>query len=389
MNKRENNLKLNYVGLWLTVFIFLFSANEILARPKLIPKTPSIAAKSYIMVDYDSGKILASENADEQVEPASITKLMTAYVIFDELSQGNISLSDEVTISKKAWQTQGSRMFIRVNSKVSVELLLQGMIIQSGNDASVALAEYVAGSEGAFAALMNQHALSLGMKNTHFVNSTGLPDEQHLTTAKDLAKLAAALIRRFPEYYKWYSVKSFKYNKINQFNRNKLLWRDKTVDGMKTGYTKNAGYCLVASSKRDNMRLITIVLGTKSASARAQESQKLLNFGFRFYETHELYKAGVSVKQIDIYKGQQDKLDIGLINPLYITIPRGDYKNLKPIVNVQDRILAPMAKGQELGNISIQLGETLIKKVPLVSLNDVPEGSFFKRLKDSILLLFK
>jgi len=270
MNKRENNLKLNYVGLWLTVFIFLFSANEILARPKLIPKTPNIAAKSYIMVDYDSGKILASENADEQVEPASITKLMTAYVIFDELSQGNISLSDEVTISKKAWQTQGSRMFIRVNSKVSVELLLQGMIIQSGNDASVALAEYVAGSEGAFAALMNQHALSLGMKNTHFVNSTGLPDEQHLTTAKDLAKLAAALIRRFPEYYKWYSVKSFKYNKINQFNRNKLLWRDKTVDGMKTGYTKNAGYCLVASSKRDNMRLITIVLGTKSASARAQ-----------------------------------------------------------------------------------------------------------------------
>ncbi|MFK5984138.1 MAG: D-alanyl-D-alanine carboxypeptidase family protein [Pseudomonadota bacterium] len=357
--------------------------------PKVIPKAPIIAANSYIMIDYDSGKVLAEKNSNVRVSPASITKVMTAYVVFSELKAGNIKLDDLVTISKKAWQTQGSRMFIEVNRKVSVEKLLQGMIIQSGNDASVALAEYVAGSEDSFAALMNQHAGSLGMSKTQFLNSTGLPDAEHLTTAKDLAILASALIRKFPEYYKWYSTKEFTYNKIKQFNRNRLLWRDKSVDGMKTGYTKDAGYCLLASSKRENMRIITVVLGTKSKSARAQESQKLLNFGFRFFETHALYKANVALKHIKAYKGNLPELGLGLKETLFVTIPRGQYKNLKPMINVKDKIIAPVLKGQPLGEVEIKLNDKVIAKKSVVALHDLAEGSLWQRGRDSIILMFK
>jgi len=359
------------------------------ATPKVIPKAPSIAAKSFIMIDYNTGKVLAEKNSKTRVSPASITKVMTAYIVFNELRAGNIKLDDLVTISKKAWKTQGSRMFVEVNKKVSVEDLLQGMIIQSGNDASVALAEYVAGSEETFAELMNQHARSLGMQNTLFKNSTGLPDDEHLTTAEDLSILARALIRNFPEYYKWYSTKEFTFNKIKQHNRNQLLWRDKSVDGIKTGYTKSAGYCLLSSSKRENMRIISVVLGTESKSARAAESQKLLNFGFRFYETHALYQANTPLKQINVYKGLQPALDVGVLEPIYVTIPRGKYKSLKPLINMTDKIIAPIAKGQHLGEVEIKLNnKTLIKK-PLVALHDIAEGSLWKRAKDSVILMFK
>lgn len=358
-------------------------------NPKIIPKAPLIAARSYIMIDYDSGKVLAEKNSQQRVSPASITKVMTAYVVFSELRAGNIKLDDLVTISKKAWKTQGSRMFIEVNRKVSVENLLKGMIIQSGNDASVALAEYVAGSEETFSALMNQHARSLGMLNTQFNNSTGLPDDEHLTTAKDLSLLAQALIRNFPEYYTWYSTKEFTFNKIKQHNRNQLLWRDKSVDGIKTGYTKSAGYCLLTSSRRDNMRIISVVLGTKSKSARAEETQKLLNFGFRFYETHALYQPNTPLKQVKIYKGSQASLDIGLAEAIFVTIPRGQYKSLKPFINIKEKIIAPIAKGDHLGNVEIKLNnETLIKK-PLIALHDIGEGSLWQRGKDSIILMFK
>ncbi len=370
-------------------FLLLVISINLSAAPKIIPKAPIVSAKSYIMIDYNSGKIIAQKNADMRVAPASITKIMTAYVVFNELKAGNIHLSDMVTVSKNAWKTPGSRMFIEVNKKVSVKDLLKGMIIQSGNDASVALAEYVAGGEDAFAALMNQHARELGMKNTEFVNSTGLPHERHLTTASDLAILAAALIRRFPQYYKWYSTKEFTYNNIKQYNRNKLLWRDKTVDGMKTGYTKDAGYCLVASSKRDNMRLITVVLGTKSASARIQESQKLLNFGFRFYESHALYQAGKPLKTVRVYKGRQTELDLGLSRTLYVTIPRGSYKQLDSVINIKESIVAPIAKGDILGSVEVKLDGKLLARQNVVALHDVPTGSLLQRSKDALLLMFK
>jgi len=383
MMKRPNFLVLLLLGL------FLLLQQAAWAAPKVIPKAPIIAANSYIMVDFDSGKILSEKAADTQVHPASITKVMTSYVLFHELKEGNIQLTDLVTISKKAWKTPGSRMFIEVNRKVSVEDLLKGMIIQSGNDASVALAEFVAGSEEAFAALMNQHASQLGMKNTNFMNSTGLPHPEHLTTARDLGILATALIRDFPDYYKWYAVKEFKFNKIKQFNRNKLLWRDKSVDGIKTGHTEAAGYCLVASSKREDMRLITVLLGTKSTSARAQESQKLLNFGFRFYETHALYQANVPLKSVRIYKGKKTELALGLKDTLHVTIPRGQRKNLKPSIKLQQIIEAPVSKGNEFGQVEVLLDGKVAAKVPVIALEDIPKGSLWQLGKDSVLLMFK
>ena len=367
----------------------LFTINTLQAAPKIIPRAPEIAAKSYILMDYNSSKIIAQKNADMPVAPASITKVMTAFVVFSELEEGNIKLDDLVTVSKKAWKTPGSRMFINVNSKVSVEDLLQGMIIQSGNDASVALAEHIAGSEDTFAALMNQHAQELGMKNTHFVNSTGLPDKTHKTTARDLAILARALIKRFPQYYKWYSTKDFTYNKIKQSNRNTLLWRDKSVDGMKTGHTEEAGYCLLASAKRNNMRLISVVLGTSSANARAQETQKLLNFGFRFYESHIIYPAQKTLKKIRIYKGSKEQLAVGVANDIAVTIPRGQYKNLKPAMTINTPLEAPVSKGQKLGSVKITLDGKVLASSPLIALEDIPEGSLWQQAKDSALMMLE
>jgi len=353
-----------------------------------IPKPPSSSAKAFIIQDFHSGRVVAAENADQSYDPASITKLMTAYVVFNELQAGNINLSDMVTISEKAWRTPGSRMFVEVGKLVAVEDLLQGMIVQSGNDATVALAEYVAGSEDTFAALMNRHAEELGMTGSHFVNSTGLPAENHYMTARDIANLATAVIRRFPEYYKWYSQKEFTFNDITQHNRNKLLWRDESVDGIKTGYTESAGYCLVTSAQKEGMRLITVVLGTASANARVDSSQALLNYGFRFYETHKLYDAGTALASSRIWKGSINTIQLGLDRPLYVTIPRGRYDALEASMKVDNRIMAPVGSGTTLGSVQVKLADEIVAEQPLVSLQEVPEGSFLQRITDEALLYF-
>ncbi|HDY85016.1 hypothetical protein LCGC14_0644370 [marine sediment metagenome] len=351
------------------------------------PVAPSVGAKSYILQDFASGRVIAESNADERLPPASITKLMTAYVISHELDAGNIKLDDEVLISEKAWRMVGSRSFIEVNTKVPVEALLRGMIIQSGNDAAVALAEHVAGSEETFAQMMNQYAQKLGMKDTNYSNSTGLPDPNHYTTARDIATLSAAIIRDFPDHYKWYAEKEYKYNDITQHNRNKLLWRDSSVDGLKTGHTEEAGYCLAASAIRDDMRLISVVLGTHSDNARAQETQKLLNYGFRFFETHELYPAMTEIADGRVWKGSDKQVQLGLAKPLSVTVPRGRYKELVASTNVQKPIIAPVAAGAELGEVEIRLGDEVIAKQHLVAINAIEQGGWFSRLIDSILML--
>jgi D-alanyl-D-alanine carboxypeptidase (penicillin-binding protein 5/6) len=294
-----------------------------------------------------------------------------------------------VTISPKAWKMPGSKMFIEVGKKVSVHDLIKGMVIQSGNDASVALAEHIAGSEEVFAELMNKYAESLGMAHTHYMNATGLPNPDHYTTAEDLSILARALINKFPEEYEWYAQKKFTFNGITQYNRNKLLWQDPSVDGLKTGHTESAGYCLVTSAKRDDMRLISVVLGTDSAKQRIQESQKLLNYGFRFFETHKLYQAGQRLNDARIWEGQQDTVGLGLENDLYVTIPRGQYKNLKIESTIDPKITAPVNADQPLGELTVSLNDETISQKQLVSLSPVEEGSFFKKILDQIKLLFK
>jgi D-alanyl-D-alanine carboxypeptidase (penicillin-binding protein 5/6) len=354
-----------------------------------IPKPPSTGAKSFIIQDYGSGNILAEENSDVSVDPASITKLMTAYTVFNELQSGNISLDDIVTISEKAWRTPGSRMFVEVGKQVAVEDLLQGMIVQSGNDATVALAEYVAGSEDSFAALMNKHAEEIGLTGSHFMNSTGLPEENHYMTARDIAQLSTLLIRNYPEYYKWYSQKEYTFNDITQHNRNRLLWRDESVDGLKTGHTESAGYCLVTSAEKEGMRLITVVLGTSSDNARTDASQALLNYGFRFFETHKLYDAGTQLTTSRIWKGSSETVALGIDKPLYVTIPRGQYNSLDASMNIDQRIMAPVNAGEPLGSVLVKLGEQVVADQPLVSLQSVGEGSFWQRITDEGLLYFE
>ncbi len=355
----------------------------------IVPAVPKIDARGYVLMDYDSGKIIAEKRADERMEPASLTKLMSAYIVFDELKRGKISLDDKVLISEKAWRMQGSRTFVEVGKRVPVETLLKGMIVQSGNDATVALAEYVAGDESVFATMMNQMAQQLGMTGTHFVNATGLPDPDHYTTARDMAILAQALIRDFPDYYGWYSIRKFKFNGIEQFNRNKLLWRDDSVDGLKTGHTESAGYCLVASAKRDAMRLISVVLGAKSEEARARESQKLLNYGFRFFETHRLYGPGEKLTTVRVWKGEREQAALGLAEAMVITIPRGEYDNLKAAMKVQPSITAPVEKGARYGEVVVTLEGETVASAPLIALEAVPEGGLFQSIKDEILLLFE
>ncbi len=351
------------------------------------PSAPTIAAKSYILQDFASGKIIAASNSEQRLPPASITKLMTAYVVSHELEAGNIALSDDVRISEKAWRMVGSRSFIEVNTKVSVEVLLRGMIIQSGNDAAVALAEHIAGSEDTFAQMMNQYAQQLGMFNTNYRNSTGLPDPEHYTTAHDIAILAAAIIRDFPDHYAWYAEKEFTYNNITQHNRNKLLWRDATVDGLKTGHTEEAGYCLTASAERSGMRLISVVLGTRSENARAQETQKLFNYGFRFFESHDLYEAQQKIADSKVWKGETDLVNVGLAESLAVTVPRGRYKELVATSNIQSPIVAPITAGQVLGEVTINLGDELIATRELVALEDINEGSWWRQLIDTILMM--
>jgi D-alanyl-D-alanine carboxypeptidase (penicillin-binding protein 5/6) len=369
--------------------LVLMVANTVLSQTITTPNPPAIAANSYLLMDFNSEELLAEFDINKTVEPASITKMMTAYVVFSELKSGNVSLNDEVTISEKAWRTGGSKMFIEVNKKVKIGELVKGMIIQSGNDACVALAEHIAGSEETFADMMNQHAQKLGMKNSHFVNATGLPAENHKITALDAAKLAKAIIVEFPAYFETFSEKEYTYNKITQHNRNTLLWRDPSVDGFKTGHTEAAGYCLVSTAKRNGMRLIAIVMGTESKKARADETQKLFNYGFRFFETNLLYKSLEKRVNIEVWKGVDENVDLGLADDLYVTIPRGQYKNLKAKVDMPSHINAPIRQGQTIGQLNIQLDNTLVISKPLVSLKFVNPGGWWTRTTDSMGLWFK
>ena len=371
------------------LLILLVIPHILVAAPLPIPKPPATGARAFIIQDFHSERVLAEQGSDQSVEPASITKLMTAYTVFKELGSGNIALTNMVTISEKAWRTPGSRMFIEVGNQVSVENLLMGMIIQSGNDATVALAEYIAGSEETFAALMNRHAEELGLGGSHFVNSTGLPDKDHYMSARDIAHLSERLIREFPEYYQWYSQKEFTWNDITQYNRNKLLWRDDSVDGIKTGHTDSAGYCLVTSAEKDGMRLITVVLGTKSENARAEASQALLNYGFRFFETHKLYDTDTALTTTRVWKGATESLQLGLDKPLYATIPRGQYKSLDASMSVDNRITAPVTTGQALGTVLVRLGNDVIAEQKLVALQSIEEGSFWQRIMDEAMLYFE
>lgn len=373
-----------------TVFALLFIAvsSQAGAAPP-IPAAPQIAASGHLLFEMQSGRVLAEHNADERLEPASLTKIMTAYVVFNELHEGHIALDDEVLVSKKAWQTPGSRMFIEVDTRVPVGELIKGMVIQSGNDASVALAEHVAGSEETFAALMNEHAARLGMTSSHFMNATGLPHEQHYTTARDIAKVTEATIHEFPEQYKLYAIKEMTYNEIRQRNRNRLLWWDESVDGVKTGHTEAAGYCLVSSAQKEGMRLVAVVMGTASENAREQESRELLNYGFRFFETHRLYGAGETLIDARVFMGESDGLPLGLSQDLFVTIPRKQYDKLAANMALNHPIQAPIAKGQPQGRLEVTFDGEPFTEVPLVALKDIPKGGLFDQAMDSVLLMFE
>jgi D-alanyl-D-alanine carboxypeptidase (penicillin-binding protein 5/6) len=352
------------------------------------PAPPALDAKAFILQDFQTGKVLAEGNADEKLAPASLTKIMTVYVVFKELANGHLHLDDLATISKKAWGTSGSRMFIEVNAQVKVEDLLKGVIIQSGNDASVALAEHIAGNESTFADLMNQHAARLGMKNTHFKNADGLPIEDHYTSARDLAILTTALIKEFPQYYPWFAQKEFTYNNIVQHNRNLLLSRDGTVDGVKTGHTEDAGYCLVASALRNDMRLISVVMGTKSANARAIENQNLLNYGFRFFESPRLYEGKTSLSDSKVWKGDAQTVPLGLAESLYVTVPRGSAGDVKTAIHINAPLVAPFKEGDKFGTVDVTYKDKVIDQKDLVALKAVAEGNMFRRLLDGVLMRF-
>jgi D-alanyl-D-alanine carboxypeptidase (penicillin-binding protein 5/6) len=377
-----------FVHSFLFVLIFQLAVLPLRAEVQ-VPTPPELNARGYILVDHFSGQVLASKNENERLDPASITKLMTAYAAFRALREGGITLQDEVLVSEKAWRTAGSRMFIEVNTRVTVDDLLHGMIIQSGNDASVALAEFLAGTEETFAQLMNQYALELGMVNTQYQNSTGLPAKDHFTSAADIARLGNAIISEFPEYYPLYSQREFTYNSITQKNRNALLWRDPSVDGMKTGMTDAAGYCLVSSAARDDMRLVAVVLGTKSPTARANDSQALLNYGFRFFETRLLYSAGGSVAEARVWKGDAESIRIGLKNDLYVTIPRGSYEQIETKMDLPDQLIAPVDAEDQLGVVRVNLAEEMLAERNLLALNTIYEGSIWERARDSVLMWFE
>jgi D-alanyl-D-alanine carboxypeptidase (penicillin-binding protein 5/6) len=379
---------MNIVSLFLGILAVLFSGPS-LAAAKPIPDPPTLNASSYFLIDFDSGRVLAEKDSDKHIEPASITKLMTAYLVDKAIADGDVALDEMVTISEKAWRMKGSKMFVEVGKQVSVEELLKGLIIQSGNDASVALAEHIAGSESAFAGYMNHQAQLLGMANTSFVNATGWPHKDHYSSARDISILTQAMIRDFPETYRYYKEREYTFNKIRQFNRNRLLWRDETVDGVKTGHTESAGFCLVASAQRGDMRLISVVLGADSDKARTQSSQSLLNYGFRFYETHKLYRAEEVLKTARIWYGDQEQVSMGVGRDVHITIPRGRYRDLDASMEIDQEISAPIARGQQLGLVNIKLDDELIVSEHIVAMQGVDEGSFFARTMDSIKLMFR
>ena len=370
----------------LLVLVTGISLNIAAPAVTVVPPPPEIDASSYLIMDADSGFHLVEKNIDQRVEPASLTKMMTSYVVAGQISGDHIAMTDEVIVSEKAWRMGGSRMFIEVGNKVSVEDLLKGVIIQSGNDASVALAEHVSGTEEAFAGLMNHYASELGMNGTHFMNSSGWPDENHFTTARDLAIMARAMIRDYPEIYALHSIREFTYNDIKQSNRNRLLWKDSSVDGIKTGHTESAGYCLVASAVRDGIRLISVIMGTTGTQARTNATQALLNYSYRFYETRKLYAVDETVTTVKVWKGERDSLDLVVEDELVLTLPRGQYDQLKTQMTVEEKLIAPISSGQKLGQIELSLDDKVIATRPLVASEAVPAGSFFVRLRDHIKL---
>jgi len=354
----------------------------------ITPKPPEMSGKAYVLMDFDTGKILVSKNADTQIPPSSLTKMMTAYVLSDEVSKGNVSYQDMVTISKNAWAKNfpgSSLMFIEVGTEVRLDKLKRGIVISSGNDAAVAVAEHIAGSEEGFAELMNYHAKRLGMKDTYFVNSNGLPDPNHITTARDMAILAQALIRDFPEDYKIYQEKEFSYNGIRQYNRNSLLWdRSMNVDGIKTGHTQAGGYSLVASATRDNMRLISVVLGTNSKNARKQQNKRLLNYGFRFFETVEPVRPGQVLHEQRIWYGDKQNIALGVTQNALLTIPRGTGKNLKANFSIDQVLEAPIHKNQKVGTVFFEMEGKAVLELPLVALEDINEAGVWSRFTDYI-----
>lgn len=350
---------------------------------------PKLTAETWVLMDFNTGWILAEKNSNKRIEPASLSKLMTAYVVFHEIRKGTLQLDDLAHVSEKAWRTGGSRMFVQVHSKVAVKDLLMGLIIQSGNDAAVALAEHVAGSEEGFAALMNQHARALNLGNTNFTNAPGLPDPDHYSSAQDVSLIAAAIIREFPEFYNWYSTKEYTYNNIKQNNRNLLLWRDSSVDGVKTGHTSTAGYCLVGSAKREDMRLIATVTGTASAKQRAKEVHALLKHGFSSYESKHVFSQDGATAQVKVFKGGQDRVPLGSAGPVYVIVPRGQADSLKASLEVPQFAVAPISVGRALGVAKIGYNGNPLMEVPLVALTDVPQGAWWQIAIDTVLLWFE
>ncbi len=364
------------------------------ARNIIIPKAPQVAAKAYVLMDANTGHILIEQNADEQLPPASLTKIMTSYIVSEEVARGELGEQDKVYITDDAWRrggaaSGGSTMFLEPRTEVPVIDLLRGVIVQSGNDASIALAQHIAGSEGAFADVMNQTAALLGMTSTHFVNATGWPAEGHLTTARDLALLAEATINDHPDHYSIYAEQSFEYNGIKQDNRNTLLFRDSSVDGLKTGHTEAAGYCLVATALKDGMRLISVVLGTRSQEARAVESQKLLSYGFRYYSTHTPLKGGKALAEPRVWKGLAQQVAVGVASDIALTVPRGSEPHLEVVTTISETIEAPINEGDALGKVVISFDGDIYYEGPLVALHAVEEAGFFARLWDSLMLFIQ
>lgn len=393
-----------FTASWLIITAIAYSSNVLAdTLPELTPiadapkpempvinlTPPMLVSPAYILIEANSGKILAQKDADVERPPASLTKLMTLYVISSALKSGQITLDTEVPISEKAWRTGGSKMFVKVGHNVKVSDLIQGIIVDSGNDACVAMAEYLGGNEASFAVMMNQEAQQLGMTHSHFTDSTGLPDPDHHTTAQDLAILARALIAHFPEYYPWYKEKWFTYAGIRQPNRNRLLWRDDSVDGLKTGHTEEAGFCLVASAKKENTRFISVVLGDPSDTSRASDSQALLNYGFHFFDTHLVYKTGETLDKIHVWKGERTHISAGVSKDLYVTLPANQYKNIVITQDIPKNLSAPIIKGQIVGNVVIKLNDEVIATQPLIALEDDPAGGLFTRSKDHITLMFQ
>ncbi|MDX1722036.1 MAG: D-alanyl-D-alanine carboxypeptidase family protein [Pseudomonas sp.] len=368
--------------------LLLLVAPAAWASQMVIPAPPQLAAKSYVLMDAVSGNVLIEHNADERLPPASLTKMMTAYLATLDINRGQIKEGDMVRISERAWRMGGSKMFIEVGKEVSVDDLLHGVIIQSGNDASVAIAEHIAGSEEAFADMMNATAERLGMSNSQFRNATGWPDPEHYSSAKDMARLARAIIYEDPQHYAIYAQKEFLWNGIKQPNRNLLLWRDKTVDGLKTGHTEEAGYCLVSSAVRDGMRLIAVVFGTSSEQARAAETQKLLTYGFRFFETRTFYQKGVELAQTQVWKGATRQLKAGLASDLTLTMAKGQLDKLQAGMTLNPQLIAPIQQGDVIGKVEVKLGDEVVHSADLVALETVEEGGLFRRLWDSIRLFF-